>query len=212
MLRLSYGDLQDCRLQDATHHYGDYSGYRFRGKVTWFADDLYTKVVHGGQGSNYTIAQIIKESSLIHIFWCMQQMIDENFSLMGCTYAHAGPDMRETFKLVLKQLEAQKAHEKNPNGQMTKYTLEDMIDKGQKDMEMGISRAVNEMEDLNDTLRREVLDVEPEDILLEIWIECYKTDSVQVYGTFSFEDDKLAFGRRGHSRLRATPNKAQELK
>ena len=39
MLRLSYGDLQDCRLQDATHHYGDYSGYRFRGKVTWFADE-----------------------------------------------------------------------------------------------------------------------------------------------------------------------------
>ena len=137
--------------------------------VDWCVElnNLYTKVVHGGQGSNYMIAQIIKESSLIQIFWRMQQMIDENFGLMGRTYAHASPDMQETFKLVIEQLKVRKAHENFENGRTTKYTLDDMIDKGRKDMETG--RAVNETEmDLDDVLRREVLDVHPEDILLEI--------------------------------------------
>jgi hypothetical protein len=137
--------------------------------VDWCVElnNLYTKVVHGGQGSNYTVAQIIKESSLIQIFWNMQRIIDENFGLMGRTYAHAGTDMQKTFQSVLAQLKTRKAHEKIPNGRKTKYTLADMIDKGRKDMDMG--RVVNETEsDLEDALRGETLNVEPDDILLEI--------------------------------------------
>ncbi|KAI9059313.1 hypothetical protein FKP32DRAFT_1532880, partial [Trametes sanguinea] len=74
--------------------------------VDWLVEllNLYTKVVYGGEGSNYTKAHIMLESVLVTIYRSSHANIERNFRLSGLTHKHATKDMRATFELVLEYL------------------------------------------------------------------------------------------------------------
>lgn len=73
----------------------------FRG-VDWLLElnNLLTKVIYGGTGSNYTINRIIKESSLIQLFRDCKTIVEQQFSLAPKSIKHGDPDMTETYKVL----------------------------------------------------------------------------------------------------------------
>lgn len=70
----------------------------FRG-VDWLLEvnNLYTKVIYGGSGSNNTIDRIIKESVLISLFRDCMDIIEQQFVLTPSTTRHGDPDMTATY-------------------------------------------------------------------------------------------------------------------
>ena len=69
------------------------------------------KVIYGGEGSNYSKSRILLESVLVLLFHSSHANFERNFHLPGLSYAHAKKDMQETFKEMLRKLEARKANE-----------------------------------------------------------------------------------------------------
>ena len=85
---------------------------------------LYTKVVFGGEGSNHTLAQIIKESPLIQIFRDIHLLFEKHLFLNHLTKRHGEPDMTLTYDEVLKHLAEEKAHIFVP-GRRSAYSIPD---------------------------------------------------------------------------------------
>ncbi|CDO72246.1 hypothetical protein BN946_scf184970.g98 [Trametes cinnabarina] len=74
--------------------------------VDWLVEllNLYTKVIYGGEGSNYTKARIILESVLVAIYRSSHANLERNFYLAGLTHKHASKDMKQTFTVLLEYL------------------------------------------------------------------------------------------------------------
>lgn len=97
----------------------------FRG-VDWLLElnNLLTKVIYGGSGSNYTIARIIKESPLIQLYRDCKIVMEKQFLLTPKTMRHGDPDMTESFQALsrcavsndmLKFKAARTTHHRIPN-------------------------------------------------------------------------------------------------
>lgn len=73
----------------------------FRG-VDWLLElnNLLTKSIYGGSGSNYTIARIVKESPLIQLFRDCKSVVEEQFLLTPKTMRHGEPNMIESFNAL----------------------------------------------------------------------------------------------------------------
>ncbi|KIK32774.1 hypothetical protein CY34DRAFT_27153 [Suillus luteus UH-Slu-Lm8-n1] len=73
--------------------------FKFR-PVDWLVErnNLYTKVIFAGQGSNHTLKHIINESPLIELYWECHIMIENGFHFKNCTMKHAPPDMTKTLQ------------------------------------------------------------------------------------------------------------------
>ncbi|KAF7423971.1 hypothetical protein PC9H_009271 [Pleurotus ostreatus] len=99
--------------------------------VDWCVEfnNLQTKSEHGGEGSNRTVARIIKESPLIQVYHDAKEKISNNILLDHLTSAHADPNMARTFESVSRHLAEATPHKIKP-GRQTAFTIDDMIDKG----------------------------------------------------------------------------------
>ncbi|KAF4566199.1 hypothetical protein EYR36_011614 [Pleurotus pulmonarius] len=104
--------------------------------VDWCVElnNLYTKAVYGGDGSNFTVERILKESPLIHIYRDAKTTMGENLNVDSLTSSHSYPDMRKTFAEVGKQLEVTSAYVYIA-GRTTKLVIEDMVGKGLASLE-----------------------------------------------------------------------------
>ncbi|KAG6875407.1 hypothetical protein C0992_003987, partial [Termitomyces sp. T32_za158] len=118
---------------------------KFRG-VDWCVElnNLYTKAIHGGGSSNYTIERIIKESPLIQTYRDIKHTIEWNFMLTHLTTAHGETNMVKTFAELQKHLAARNTYKKQP-GRQSAYVIPDAIDKGR--MMLQIGDATDAMED-----------------------------------------------------------------
>ena len=70
----------------------------FRG-VDWLLEleNLYTKVIYGGSGSNYTVERIIVESPLIELYRTCKKVVEDQYMLSHKTTRHGDPDLVETY-------------------------------------------------------------------------------------------------------------------
>lgn len=70
----------------------------FRG-VDWLLEinNLYTKVIYGGSGSNYTVKRIIEESILIQLYRDCKKVVEDQYALKPKTTRHGDPDLVATF-------------------------------------------------------------------------------------------------------------------
>ncbi|KIJ10207.1 hypothetical protein PAXINDRAFT_164292 [Paxillus involutus ATCC 200175] len=71
--------------------------FKFRA-VDWLVErnNLYTKVIFAGKGSNRTIEHILKESPLIELYWQCHILMENAFYIQGRTINHSKPDMTKT--------------------------------------------------------------------------------------------------------------------
>ena len=69
----------------------------FRG-VDWLVElnNLYTKVIYGGSGSNYTLKRVLEESILIDLYRQCHVSVENGFFLLHRTIRHSPPDMTKT--------------------------------------------------------------------------------------------------------------------
>lgn len=83
----------------------------FRG-VDWLVElnNLYTKVIFGGSGSNYTIDRVIEESILIDIYRHCHVIVENGFYLVNRTIRHAPPDMTKTLEALSRQYRQAQPH------------------------------------------------------------------------------------------------------
>ncbi|KAF8660073.1 hypothetical protein AX16_001667, partial [Volvariella volvacea WC 439] len=86
-------------------------------------------VIYGGEGSNYTVKRIIKESILIMIYRNSHSIFDKNFFLNKLTLAHSDPDMQFSYEKALEVLQKCGVHEYIA-GRTSVYSLPDAIDIG----------------------------------------------------------------------------------
>ncbi|ETW78199.1 hypothetical protein HETIRDRAFT_325386 [Heterobasidion irregulare TC 32-1] len=103
---------------------------KFRG-VDWVIElnNLFTKHIYGGSGSNFTKDNVIKESCLIGVFQNCHKNVEENFQIPGLTTCKGHKDMKRTFNKLLKY-----TLDSEPNvskaGRQARYYILDMIEKG----------------------------------------------------------------------------------
>jgi hypothetical protein len=83
----------------------------FRG-VDWLVErnNLFTKVIYGGSGSNCTIERIIEESNLIELFRICHAIIENGFYLTHRTIRHSQPDMSQTLRRLADNYQKAQAH------------------------------------------------------------------------------------------------------
>ncbi|KIM36264.1 hypothetical protein M413DRAFT_427697 [Hebeloma cylindrosporum] len=91
--------------------------------------NLWTKVEHGGTGSNRTVDYIIKESPLVQTYQNIRKTIDKNFLLNRLATSHTGPNMLKTFQETMEHLSKHNPHKIQP-GRKTARTILDAIDRG----------------------------------------------------------------------------------
>jgi hypothetical protein len=103
----------------------------FRG-ADWLVklNNLYTKVIYGGAGSNYTIKCIIEESILIDLYRKCHIIVQNGFYLTHRTIRHAAPEMGKTLQVLDESLQHVKPHIFEPgreaNCEATDYIVESM--------------------------------------------------------------------------------------
>ncbi|TFK77255.1 hypothetical protein BDN72DRAFT_910171 [Pluteus cervinus] len=102
----------------------------FRG-VDWVVElmNLYTKAIYGGEGSNYTVERILKESPLVMIYRDAQNIVERNYLLRKLTTSHSGPNMVASFTAAIA------AHAKNQTNEIvperkSRYVIPDVTDIG----------------------------------------------------------------------------------
>ncbi|KAJ3560196.1 hypothetical protein NP233_g10995 [Leucocoprinus birnbaumii] len=102
----------------------------FRG-VDWMVErnNLYTKVIYGGSGSNCTLDHIIEESILIEFFRECHVSIENGFHLKNRTIHHSKPDMTKTLKALCAQFSKNTPHLFR-SGREAKYEAPDSIELG----------------------------------------------------------------------------------
>ncbi|KAF6746612.1 hypothetical protein DFP72DRAFT_992806 [Ephemerocybe angulata] len=105
--------------------------HAFRG-VDWLVErnNLYTKVIYGGHGSNRTLARILEESILIEIFRESHLAVELGFHLKHRTVHHLPPDMDRTLKKLLNHFTTSKPHEFEA-GRSADYKAPDTLAIGQ---------------------------------------------------------------------------------
>ncbi|KAG1792822.1 uncharacterized protein HD556DRAFT_1238725, partial [Suillus plorans] len=108
---------------------------KFRG-VDWCVElnNLFTKVINGGKGSNHTVSRIIMESPLIQIYRNLHTMFQNDFLHTQQTTRHAEADLSKTFQVLCRQM---KKHSPNEivKGRGSYYSIPDVLAKGQELME-----------------------------------------------------------------------------
>ncbi|KAF8961386.1 hypothetical protein BDZ97DRAFT_1905532 [Flammula alnicola] len=80
--------------------------------VDWVVErnNLYTKVIYGGSGSNRTIDHIVEESILIELFRECHVTVENGFHLEHRTIRHGAPDMRKTLKKLGNHMKEKAPH------------------------------------------------------------------------------------------------------
>ena len=80
--------------------------------VDWLVElnNLYTKVIFGGSGSNCTIDRVIEESILINIYRHCHVIVENGFYLLNRTIRHAPPDMTKTLEALSRQYRQAQPH------------------------------------------------------------------------------------------------------
>ncbi|KIM60424.1 hypothetical protein SCLCIDRAFT_97547, partial [Scleroderma citrinum Foug A] len=73
-------------------------------------NNLFTKVVNGGKGSNYTVDCIILESPLVQVYCNLHTIFQRNFLHTHLTTQHAEMNMAKTFLEVCKHLSKHSPH------------------------------------------------------------------------------------------------------
>ncbi|KAL4243917.1 hypothetical protein ABKN59_011586 [Abortiporus biennis] len=100
--------------------------------VDWVVElnNLYTKTINVAAGPNKTVENIIKESNLIDIFRDTYMTLEKNLILNHLTTLHEEPDMKITYKVLLKHIKKENPYERK-KGRGSDYVVKDMINKGQ---------------------------------------------------------------------------------
>jgi hypothetical protein len=104
--------------------------------VDWCVElnNLFTKAVHGGEYSNYTVERIIKESPLVEIYRQARASAGKQFSLTNLTSAHAAADMTKTYEALASHLKVARPYICQP-GRESKHVLKDPVDQGRDIMD-----------------------------------------------------------------------------
>lgn len=117
-------------LVNPTGHPGKYRA------VDWCVElnNLFTKAVHGGEYSNYTVDRIIKESPLVEVYRQARASAGKQFALTSLTSAHAVADMTTTYEALFSHLKIVRPHQFQP-GRKSKSVLEDPVDRARETMD-----------------------------------------------------------------------------
>ncbi|KAG1815388.1 hypothetical protein EV424DRAFT_1325399, partial [Suillus variegatus] len=104
--------------------------FKFR-PVDWLVErnNLYTKVIFAGTGSNHTLQHIINKSPLIELYRECHIMIENGFHLKNRTMKHAPPDMTKTLQKLRDEIQSHSPH-KFVAGRRADYQMEDEIVEG----------------------------------------------------------------------------------
>ncbi|KAI0631313.1 hypothetical protein C8Q77DRAFT_1027115, partial [Trametes polyzona] len=100
--------------------------------VDWVVEllNLYTKVIYGGEGSNFTKDRVIAESILVLLYRSSHANIERNFQLPGLTYKHAEKDMRATFSKILDEYFKKYSPNKRTRGRGANYSIPNQVVRG----------------------------------------------------------------------------------
>ncbi|KIY63429.1 hypothetical protein CYLTODRAFT_359989 [Cylindrobasidium torrendii FP15055 ss-10] len=105
--------------------------------VDWFVEftNLYSKRIHGGQGSNHTKERLIKESPLIRLYGTARHEVEGAFRVQRGINNHGTPKLKRTFKKLLDYLSDNdnRPHLLKP-GRTAQYILPNVILEGRRDM------------------------------------------------------------------------------
>ncbi|KAG2128117.1 hypothetical protein BD769DRAFT_1667673 [Suillus cothurnatus] len=99
--------------------------------VDWCIElnNLFTKVINGGKGSNRTVDRIILESPLVQVYRNLHGAFERNFMCIHLTNQHAEADMAQTFKQLCIHIAECSPHEPI-QGRNSKYCVPDLFSKG----------------------------------------------------------------------------------
>ncbi|KAG1779313.1 hypothetical protein EV702DRAFT_1178476 [Suillus placidus] len=108
---------------------------KFRG-VDWCVElnNLFTKVINGGKGSNHTVPRIIMESPLIQIYRNLHTMFQNDFLHTHKTTQHGEANMSKTFQILCGHMSKHSVNEV-VNGRGSHHSIPDILAKGQELME-----------------------------------------------------------------------------
>ena len=115
--------------------------------VDWCVElnNLFTKAVHGGEYSNYTVDRIIKESPLVEIYRQARASAGHQFSLTNLTSAHADADMTKTYEALTSYFKTVRPHAFH-SGRESKHVLMDPVDQARDIMDKDNDLTVNDNE------------------------------------------------------------------
>ncbi|KAG1846520.1 hypothetical protein C8R48DRAFT_616346, partial [Suillus tomentosus] len=99
--------------------------------VDWCVElnNLFTKVINGGNGSNHTVDHIILESPLVQVYRNLHGTFERNFMRTHLTNQHAEADMAQTFKQLCIHI-AECSPRKPVLGRNSKYCVPNLFSKG----------------------------------------------------------------------------------
>ncbi|EGO04104.1 hypothetical protein SERLA73DRAFT_46371 [Serpula lacrymans var. lacrymans S7.3] len=99
--------------------------------IDWLVErnNLYTKVIVSGLGSNCTIDHIIEHSPLIEVFRHCHIIVKNPFHLLHHTIRHQPPDMTKTIEKLTKRLLETKPH-KFTAGRKLRFSVDDKVASG----------------------------------------------------------------------------------
>ena len=141
----------------------------FRG-VDWLLElnNLLTKVIYGGSGSNHTVDRIIKESILIQLYRDCKHVVEEQFLVSPKTMRHGRPDFAKSFN-VLSQMAISSSLLTEKPGRESGYHIPDVIHIGMEKYNAELRRPARygeRPENADDTTDNEIED--PEDSNYEV--------------------------------------------
>lgn len=135
----------------------------FRG-VDWLQErnNLFTKVIYGGGGSNHTLSRILEESILIETYRDCHVTVENAFHLEHRTAHHSPADVTQTVQALANEIRRSYAHTFTP-GRTAKYNVPDNIEVGLNELQkMPHKRAPNEGFSRSDQMVVEQEDLEVE--------------------------------------------------
>ncbi|KIJ34133.1 hypothetical protein M422DRAFT_52124 [Sphaerobolus stellatus SS14] len=105
--------------------------------VDWVVElnNLYTKVIYGGHFSNRTLKLMIKQSTLIEIFWATHTIVEDWLHLMHHTRQHSPSDMHLTLQRLSTYMKEGKAHVYCAGCSQIYYEVPDQFQEGLKMLE-----------------------------------------------------------------------------
>ncbi|KAG0694254.1 hypothetical protein DFH29DRAFT_1006513 [Suillus ampliporus] len=126
-------------LKRAVHYHIMVNPTRKKGKfrgVDWCVElnNLFTKVINGGKGSNHTVSRIIMESPLIQIYHNLHTMFQNDFLHMHKTTQYGEANMSKTFQILCEHMTKHSVNE-IVNGRISHHSIPDILAKGQELME-----------------------------------------------------------------------------
>ncbi|KAG1803053.1 hypothetical protein EV424DRAFT_1474635 [Suillus variegatus] len=110
---------------------------KFRG-VDWCVElnNLFTKVINGGKGSNRTVARIILESPLVQIYHNLHGNFQSNSLHDNLSAQHGESNMAKTFQALCTYMAGHSANEVK-HGRKSHHRVPDLLAKGQELMSAG---------------------------------------------------------------------------